>query len=65
MTGEDVTSIQEFLGHADIKTTMRYAHLSQEYKKNAVRVMEKEMGMPSVQPPLVAVLEPRLELATV
>jgi hypothetical protein len=30
----------EILGHANIKTTMRYAHLSREHKKEAVKLCD-------------------------
>jgi integrase len=32
----DLKALQEILGHADIKTTMRYAHLVKSHKKKAV-----------------------------
>ena len=39
MTG-DMKTIQELLGHSDIKTTMRYAHLLDEHKKKAMEKFE-------------------------
>src|SRR5680860_595166 len=33
--------IQHFLGHSDIRTTMRYAHLSPETLKESIKVLEK------------------------
>jgi hypothetical protein len=35
----NVTLDKELLGHADIKMTMRYAHLSQTHLKEAVAVL--------------------------
>jgi len=35
--GADLVTVKELLGHADIKTTMRYAHTSREAKTSAVR----------------------------
>jgi integrase len=41
MNGVGLKAVQELLGHADIKTTMRYAHLSQEHLREAVSVLNK------------------------
>jgi integrase len=35
--GADLVTVKELLGHADIKTTMRYAHTNREAKTSAVR----------------------------
>ena len=35
--GADLVTVKELLGHADIKTTMRYAHTNREAKTKAVR----------------------------
>ncbi len=34
--GTDIVTVKELMGHAEIKTTMRYAHTSREAKRNAV-----------------------------
>lgn len=39
MRGVSLKAVQELLGHADIKMTMRYAHLSQAHLKEAVAVL--------------------------
>ena len=36
MRGRTIKEVQELLGHKDIKMTMRYAHLSEQHKKDAV-----------------------------
>jgi hypothetical protein len=36
MQGVDIRTVQQLLGHKDIKMTMRYSHLSPEYVKEAI-----------------------------
>ena len=36
MAGVDLYAVKHILGHEDIQTTMRYAHLSPDYLKEAV-----------------------------
>jgi len=36
MVGIDLNTARELLGHADIKMTLRYAHLAPEHKARAV-----------------------------
>lgn len=40
MSGAPIVSIQQLMGHADIKTTMRYAHLSQSSLKSTIDLLE-------------------------
>ena len=36
MNGTDLPSIRALMGHADIKTTMRYSHVAPEHRHRAV-----------------------------
>jgi len=40
MESVDIPTIAELLGHADIKTTMKYAHLAPEHVKKAVERLQ-------------------------
>lgn len=39
MRGGSLKTLQEILGHSDIKTTMRYAHLSYQHKAEAINLV--------------------------
>ena len=41
MSGVDIRTVQELMGHADINMTMRYAHLSPDHKRGAMEQMER------------------------
>jgi len=40
MRGVPLKAVQELMGHATIDQTMRYAHLSPEVRRDAVRVLD-------------------------
>ena len=40
MQGVDLKTVQQIMGHKDIRTTMRYAHLSPEYVQKAVETLD-------------------------
>lgn len=49
MNGVDLNTVRELLGHADIKMTLRYAHLAPEHKANAVQcIVKRDMHLINV-----------------
>jgi integrase len=44
MSGVDLKTVQELLGHKSIEMTMRYSHLSPSHKKRAVEILDRQMG---------------------
>lgn len=44
MAGVDLRTVQELLGHKDIKQTMRYAHLSPHHTRAAIETLESRFS---------------------
>lgn len=49
MRGVALKAIQELLGHSTMEMTMRYAHLSPDVRRDAVRLLDGPTGVPIVQ----------------
>ena len=46
MEGGSLKSLKEILGHSKFEMTMRYAHLSQEYKRKEINLLNSLTGKP-------------------
>lgn len=44
MAGADLNTVRELLGHKSIKMTLRYAHLSPNHKKQAIKLIDEAFG---------------------
>ena len=43
MSGVPIRTVQELLGHADLKMTLRYSHLSPECRQDAIKQLEERV----------------------
>jgi site-specific recombinase XerD len=41
MKGVDLNTVRELMGHADLKMTLRYAHLAPDMKMRAVETLDR------------------------
>lgn len=44
MAGVDLPTVQELMGHKDIKMTLRYAHISPSHKRQAMVTLERQFS---------------------
>jgi len=43
MSGVDLKTVQEIMGHSSFTTTLRYAHLAQNHKRRAMEIFDSRM----------------------
>jgi hypothetical protein len=44
MSGIDLTTVKELMGHRDVKMTLRYAHLAPAHKLKAVNILDNALN---------------------
>lgn len=59
ISGVDLTTLKELMGHKHIAMTMRYAHLSPEHRRAAISVFDRVPGIPPPHLDLEDVLPPK------
>ena len=68
MAGVDLRTVQELMGHKDIKQTLRYAHLSPDHKQAAMDILEQRFPVKSPanfpDTPLSTPLREHVKIAT-
>ncbi len=45
MSGADIVTVKELLGHKTLEMTMRYSHLSPDFKKSTIELLSNKMGI--------------------
>lgn len=45
MSGVDLRTVQELMGHKTIEMTLRYSHLSPDHKRQAIEVLDKKLDV--------------------
>ena len=58
MAGVDIVTVQKLLGHKTLTMTLRYAHLADAHRQNAIEVLERRLSGQKGEEKLRKILEP-------
>ncbi len=64
MVGVDLPTVKELLGHKSIEMTLRYSHLSQDHKRQAVDRLAEKLGL-GVPPDFTQAAEERFSVMAI
>lgn len=61
MNAVDIATVQKLMRHRSINVTMRYAHLSEAHKRNAIEVLDRELAINDTEVSTKIAQAPKIE----